>query len=459
MAGLARAALVLLCVGCGARTGLVVPTIAERCDGEDDDGDGRIDEGVPPVICGVGACTRAVDGCVEGRPASCVPLPPADETCNARDDDCDGRTDESLGFGVVAGPFDVAREPTGYFTSDLVASGGGLVAVWNVGFDGSHPPTTNAFSRRLDADGHAVSDATPILGRPVTIGLTAVATSAGILLTYCGRFGFEDLAASAFLDPLGAPLGGEMRRGDGVRSCGAVSQSGIEAGAHLFFAWITNGGTPDGTYPVFLDVADEAGRTLDGRVAEVHGDLYTQPTLALRDERVALAYGLRTDVREVAIDVQLLDTSGAAIGAPVRAGVAAVEEHAYGGGHVAPTAEGFLVVAASSSGPGLFRARIGADGTLLAPLEQVDGSGRFEQLDLVSSTTGPAYVVANRYAGTESTLWVARLDADGRPEARWEGALPYGLVPALALEGERLFLTSADVDGTTLQIRELGCAP
>ncbi len=412
-----------LVTGCGARTGLAIPPAADA----------------GPEICDA---TGA-------------------EVCNGRDDDCDGTTDEGLGFGVIAGPFEVAREPTGYFTSDLVASGGGLVAVWNVGFDGSHPPVTNAFSRRLDPDGHAIGDPTPILGRPVTMGLTASEGRSGILLTYCGRFGADDRASSAFLDALGAPLGGEVRRGDGMRSCGAVSQSGIDTGARLLFAWLTNGGSSDGTYPVFLDVADDAGRAIDGRVAEPRGDLYTQPTFARRGDRVALAYGVRPTLRESAIDVVVLGREGAALGGPTRVGSAPVEERSFGGAHVVPSAEGFLVVAADTNGSGLYRARTDPSGALLAPLERVETSDRrFDQLDVVAAG-GATVAVANAYRGPDSTLYVARLDADGRPDATWEGGadVPYALVPALAVEGTRVFLLSGAVDGRTLEIREFGCAP
>ncbi|MFN3199030.1 MAG: MopE-related protein [Bradymonadia bacterium] len=73
----------------------------ERCDGQDDDGDGRVDEGYTDLL---GPCTRRAGGCitegtfectVEGWRVCNAPEPsPQPEICNGQDDDCDGITDE-----------------------------------------------------------------------------------------------------------------------------------------------------------------------------------------------------------------------------------------------------------------------------------------------------------------------------------------------------------------------------
>ncbi len=69
---------------------------AERCDGYDDDCDGAVDEGLPAVSCGRGACRVKVAACADGDPVACEPADPNPdgETCEGTDDDCDGDVDE-----------------------------------------------------------------------------------------------------------------------------------------------------------------------------------------------------------------------------------------------------------------------------------------------------------------------------------------------------------------------------
>jgi hypothetical protein len=49
-------------------------------------------------LCGVGACQRAMDRCLDGELQTCIPgLPAADDaSCNGVDDDCDGLVDEDV---------------------------------------------------------------------------------------------------------------------------------------------------------------------------------------------------------------------------------------------------------------------------------------------------------------------------------------------------------------------------
>ncbi len=45
------------------------------------------------TTCGVGACERTIDNCIDGQPQSCIPGEPSEEICNQIDDDCDGVVD------------------------------------------------------------------------------------------------------------------------------------------------------------------------------------------------------------------------------------------------------------------------------------------------------------------------------------------------------------------------------
>jgi hypothetical protein len=76
----------------------------ELCNALDDDCDGRTDENIPPVACysgpagtqAVGLCRGGMAACVEGEPGACMgEVLPGDEVCaNGQDEDCDGRADE-----------------------------------------------------------------------------------------------------------------------------------------------------------------------------------------------------------------------------------------------------------------------------------------------------------------------------------------------------------------------------
>jgi len=70
----------------------------EVCDGDDNNCDGQIDEGLGTTTCGLGPCQNTVPNCLDGVPVKCDAFEGAgDEVCNGVDDDCDGPVDEDLG--------------------------------------------------------------------------------------------------------------------------------------------------------------------------------------------------------------------------------------------------------------------------------------------------------------------------------------------------------------------------
>ncbi len=84
----------------------------EICDGRDQDCDGVVDEDVEPPRCypgpdgteGVGECVAGGRRCDAGRHVTCVGArTPLAERCDGLDDDCDGRVDEKLGCGCALG--------------------------------------------------------------------------------------------------------------------------------------------------------------------------------------------------------------------------------------------------------------------------------------------------------------------------------------------------------------------
>ena len=78
---------------CDAMEGSTV----ETCNGKDDDCNGETDEvaDLGTTTCGLGECAHTVDNCAGGSPQNCDDMEGSvAETCNGKDDDCDGNTDE-----------------------------------------------------------------------------------------------------------------------------------------------------------------------------------------------------------------------------------------------------------------------------------------------------------------------------------------------------------------------------
>ncbi len=97
-------------LGCDAAGNVVCSAVEgaggdEVCNGRDDDCDGRPDEGLPGVgedcAVGIGICRReGTNVCrLEGLVCNTTPGAPEREACDGEDDDCDGRSDEGFQVG------------------------------------------------------------------------------------------------------------------------------------------------------------------------------------------------------------------------------------------------------------------------------------------------------------------------------------------------------------------------
>ncbi|MBW2703596.1 MAG: putative metal-binding motif-containing protein [Deltaproteobacteria bacterium] len=87
---------------CDDTNRLINPAAFEFCDGVDNNCDGVTDEGCPACLdgstadCGdeVGECMTGVMTCVDGVWSNCTAQGPVPERCDGLDNDCDGRVDE-----------------------------------------------------------------------------------------------------------------------------------------------------------------------------------------------------------------------------------------------------------------------------------------------------------------------------------------------------------------------------
>jgi Putative metal-binding motif len=461
--------------GCGARSTLEADDggpgqtgVPEICNGRDDDGDGRIDEDLGELSCGIGACQRVVAACQGGTMAACEPGPPSDESCNGIDDDCDGATDEGLGFGPVRGPFTVAVGP--YFGGNaIVPMGDGLLLATTHAAEPEGESASSIFMLPIDLDGQPTGPEQRVLDNAFWGPDLIASGEMAAMVSSCWSSTGESRAASVRVDDAGAALGGPIVRAPTNRSCGAGYPVAAWTGSHHLFAWIDNSSGPVPGHEVLFDVADEDGLSLGARELYPDGDLVNgSPSFAAHDTRFALAFGVHESGAPTASRFWLgdFDAAGDDVGAP-RILSGPDELVSFSSPRLVARAQGgVMLLAGDRFWPGLYRGAFTADLSGPSALERVDG---FEGRTVVSVSLRPrpgggsvAAISAYDEAFDDDGL-VASLDDDGAVTAVWIPADPEerGLAGAsVAMVGHRVFVAYRIVgDSSEIRLRELGCTP
>lgn len=459
-------------MACGARSSLREPgdgeggggggsSTPEVCNGLDDNGNGEIDEDTGVVSCGIGACRVDAPACVNGEPSDvCAPRPGSEEQCNGLDDDCNGTVDEGLGFGRIAGPHVLDPRLNYLAYGHIVPSAEGFFYAYSTSFDGSNPQP-NVFWGTLFTDGYPLQSELTLTNRNMTNGLRLAPANGRFFASYCGRYGFEDQAATGLIDERG-----ELEE-FGVRPptdnhCGAGTPDGIWTGERYLFAW-----TDNSVMDVRIDRAGASGQSLSSETLfPADGDLYSHPRFAMNGlGRVLLTYSVIVD-QTFYLRVHRMNTLGQDALEPLT--LESPADTNWTDTQIAAEAGGsFLAVSRGASGEP-FATRFDAEGELIeGPVFLPEGA--WAQHALASDPAG-GFILARIVNGDTPETVVSRLDSNGVEVATWYGNsdISWGndLIgwPTVAVAHGRAVvlytsLASGAPDHPELHVTSFGCQP
>lgn len=404
--------LAMLLCACGARTalddvdGAAAP---ERCNGVDDDGDGRVDEGIAPIRCGLGSCAREVPGCADGTSGGCEPGPGSAEICNGLDDDCDGASDEGLPLTTLSDPIVLRRSGETrsgdcmvcdeVFGADVLLTRDGLAVVWQVGF-ATRDPRPNTFAVRTDLRGEPIEAPRLWTERSTIYVLRAAPFRAGgsVIATCERRSDGRERVLLLLADEHGAARAEPIPVDTQCGPPGSIPQVGSTGEHALLLAGA-------------LELRSADGALLASREAEL-------PLLLARDGG-ALLLGVGAEDPSggrLALRMVPLDGRGTPIGPPALATFSA-DEGDVRGGTAAAAGDGWRVFAVLGRGGfGMDRQHVlttttDRAGSALGPWTDLgDGGGGVRA---IGTSDGGALLFMQPNA-------LVRLDAGGTEAQRWE---------------------------------------
>jgi hypothetical protein len=370
-------------------------------------------------------------------------LPPPELSCEAQG----GR------FTVIGGPWTllshVLYHSPGYA---LIPDDDGMLAIVRGEFFGQDP-APNFLGARVTYDGQLLSEVAPVWDTPVLIEPAVHRAAEGSLVTFCGRFGFDDLLASQILDGQGNPLATEIiRNPDG--HCGAARPEGVWTGEAYLFSWIDNS-----SMQVLLDVADSQTNSLGLTELALEGDLSAPPRMAVGPDAVLLVVGVHDEVDEVlafslAHDGSILDSYSLALPPDHDVGSLAVGAHP----------DGSFSVYLAHRDLGLYHSRIDADGQ--SPSTRIEGAtAHFDDLLLLHRPGGLVLVSAAYEDDFVDRIWIIPTDDTGIPTAieplEPDPGVYYEAWPAVTMhDGDAwvLYVSAYEDETYDLRLARLGCA-